>query len=371
MNQTDTWYKINNIEEFDTPALVVYPDRIKENIHQMVTAVGNPDRLRPHVKTYKMQEVVKMQLEQGINKFKCATISEGEMLGMVGASEVLLAYQPVGPKISRLLSLVKHFPNTRFSTLVDNIDSAKDIANVFSMAGSSIEVFLDIDVGMHRTGIAPDENALELYAFCSESEGIDPLGLHVYDGHLRDQDYEMRKEKCDLAFSHAENLQKRIMKQFGSEPLIIAGGSPTFSIHSKRDTIQCSPGTCLLWDWGYNELLPEQNFKFGALVVCRIISKIENHLICADLGHKSIAAENPFPRVQFLNLPDAKPVSQSEEHLVLDVGNNQHYQVGEVLYGVPIHICPTCALYERAHVVEGNAITKSWRVIARDRMITL
>ena len=103
----------------------------------------------------------------------------------------------------------------------------------------------------------------------------------------------------------------------------------------------------------------------------RIISKIENDKICVDLGHKSVAAEQPFPRVHFLNLPDAKQISQSEEHLVLKVENNTDLKIGTVLYGVPKHICPTCALYEKAYVVENGKIEKEWRIVARDRKITI
>ena len=95
-------------------------------------------------------------------------------------------------------------------------------------------------------------------------------------------------------------------------------------------------------------------------------------MLCVDLGHKSIAAENPFPRVHFINLPDAKQISQSEEHLVLEVGDNSKFQLGDVLYGVPIHICPTCSLYEKAIIVDENGwAKKEWKVIARDKKITI
>ena len=154
-------------------------------------------------------------------------------------------------------------------------------------------------------------------------------------------------------------------------PKIVAGGSPTFTVHALRKEIDCSPGTCLLWDYGYHHLLPEQQFNYAALVISRIISKPANHLLCVDLGHKSIAAEQPFPRVHFLNLPDAQQISQSEEHLILDVGDNSKFEIGMPLYGVPIHICPTCALYEKAFVVENGIVEKEWRVVARDRRITI
>jgi D-serine deaminase-like pyridoxal phosphate-dependent protein len=114
---------------------------------------------------------------------------------------------------------------------------------------------------------------------------------------------------------------------------------------------------------------PEQAFEWAALVISRVISVIDEQHICLDLGHKSVAAENPQPRVHFLNAPAAQPVSQSEEHLVLHVPDAAAFPVGTVLYGVPVHICPTVALYEKAYVAEKNTVIANWRVIARDRQI--
>jgi D-serine deaminase-like pyridoxal phosphate-dependent protein len=98
---------------------------------------------------------------------------------------------------------------------------------------------------------------------------------------------------------------------------------------------------------------------------------VDAHTLTLDLGHKSVAAENPLPRVHFLNVPAALPIAQSEEHLVVQVRDSSLHRVGEVWYGVPVHICPTVALYEEAQVVEENKITTQWKVVARDRKITI
>jgi D-serine deaminase-like pyridoxal phosphate-dependent protein len=365
------WYEIENIDKIDSPALVVYPDRILKNIHEMIRVAGSPSDLQPHVKTYKMAEIVEMQINHRITKFKCATIAEGEMLGIAGAEKVLLAYQPVGPKMNRLLELTQKFPKTKFAALVDNSAAAKVLSETFTEAHQTLDVYLDVDVGMHRTGIPPDEKAFELFLFCKALKGINPVGLHAYDGHIRDTDLTLRKSKCDEGFKPVETLAKKIETLEGKIPIIIAGGSPTFPIHGKRPNVLASPGTCLFWDWGYAEMFPDQKFQHAALVVTRIISKPDTDKICVDLGHKSIAAEQPFPRVHFLNFPDAKQISQSEEHLVLKVENNADLEIGKVLYGIPKHICPTCALYEKTHVVENGIAEKEWRIVARDRKITI
>lgn len=362
------WYQLQNPEQVDSPALLVYKDRIKQNIDLLKTMIDDVQRLRPHVKTSKMAEVVQMLQAAGIQKYKCATIAEAEMLGMVKARDVLLAYQPVGPKTARLLQLAQQYPDTDFACLVDNKAAGEAISQLFAADGRQLRVYIDLNVGMNRTGVKP-EAALELYRYLHTLPGIRPVGIHVYDGHLHDTDMAIRKKRCDEAYGPVPVLQHAIVASGLPEPVIVAGGSPTFPIHAARPVIECSPGTFVFWDWGYGKNLPEQPFLWAALVLSRVVSVIDDQLLCLDLGHKSVAAENPQPRVHFLNAPDAQPVSQSEEHLVLKVADTAAYPVGTTFYGVPLHICPTVALYERAYVVEGNVCTGTWKVIARDRTI--
>jgi D-serine deaminase-like pyridoxal phosphate-dependent protein len=367
----DKAYSIKAIDKIDTPALVLYYDKITENIDKMIATAGSPDKLRPHVKTYKMAEVVQLMLYKGISKFKCATIAEAEMLGMTEANDVLLAYQPIGPKIKRFIRLQQKYSKTTFSTIIDNQDSAKEIAKECSSMNTILNVYVDLNIGMNRTGIIPNEEALKLYKFCEEAKGIHPVGLHAYDGHIRNVDITERTKQCDSAFGPVQKLAEKIKKITNIQPCVVVGGTPTFPIHAKRKNVQLSPGTCVLWDYGYNAILPEQSYEYGALVLARVISKLSDNKLCLDLGHKSIAAENPFPRVRFLNLPNAKEISQSEEHLVISVPEDIAIPVGTILYGVPFHICPTCALYERALIVRNNLIINEWKVIARDRIITI
>jgi D-serine deaminase-like pyridoxal phosphate-dependent protein len=164
-------------------------------------------------------------------------------------------------------------------------------------------------------------------------------------------------------------LAREIVRAGKPQPVIVAGGSPTFPGTRPAAGGGTQPGTFIFWDWGYHTTLAEQPFVFAALLVTRVISVVNGHTICLDLGHKSVAAENPLPRVKFLNLPDAQPVAQSEEHLVVKVADSSQYRVGDVFYAVPVHICPTCALYERAHVAENHLVTDTWKVVARDRVI--
>src|SRR5687768_7817487 len=138
---TKDWFTLSNIQDVDSPALLIYLDRVKENIDSLVKSIDTVTRLRPHIKTHKSEEVSSLMLRAGIKKFKCATIAEAEMLARAEAPDVLLAYQPVGPKIKRLLELTTEFPKTRFSCLIDNIKSAREMADVFQSGKSPLEVY--------------------------------------------------------------------------------------------------------------------------------------------------------------------------------------------------------------------------------------
>src|SRR5688572_27126416 len=337
----EDWYHISNIMEVDSPALVVFPDRVKRNIELLKNMIDDVKRLRPHVKTHKTKEAALLQMEAGIKKFKCATIAEAEMLGSIKAPDVLLAYQPIGPKINRFISLIKKYPETKFSCLIDDYDAARAIGAEASKAGISLPVFIDLNLGMNRTGTIPGENAIGLYKFCSSLNGIMPVGLHGYDGHIRDKNFQERKKQCDEAFGKIENLKNELVKLGFPVPVIVVGGSPTFPIHAKRKDVECSPGTFIFWDAGYQQGLTEQPFLPAALVISRIISHPAENLFCADLGHKSIAAERDLDsRVLFLNATKMKFVGQSEEHLVMQTDNPGDYKTGDILYGLPLHICP-------------------------------
>lgn len=368
------WYRIENIDQLDTPALVVFPARVRENIGRAIAMVGNPKRLRPHVKTHKSPGVTRLMLEAGIERFKCATIAEAEMLGMEGAPDVLLAYQAIGPKVERLVKLIRRFPGTAFSCLIDHPDAAEAMARVFHAEGLVMPVYLDLNVGMDRTGIAPGPQAVALYELAERLDGIDPVGLHVYDGHIRDSNPEIMQQKCNAAFAPVLALRSSIAALSGGRRLtIVAGGSPTFPVHAGREAeIQCSPGTFVYWDRGYGDQFPDQPFRPDAIVVTRVISLRGGTRLCLDLGHKSIAAENELARrVFFLNGPELQAVGQSEEHLVVEAGAGHTYRIGDVFYGVPFHICPTVALYERAVTIEDGRVTGEWKNLARDRVITV
>ncbi len=355
----EDWYCVENEREIPSPALLVYLDRLDGNLHAMLEIAGGPERLRPHIKTHKMPAMIERQLALGITKFKCATLKEAEMAANSGAADVLVAYQLVGPNVRAFWEIARAFPTTKFSAIADDPRAARELANV----DHPVELLVDLDIGQHRTGIAPDARAAELYRIIANTPGLRAGGLHAYDGHLDGRD----PAECDAAFAPVAKLRA----QLGNVPRVVAGGSPTFPIHARRGDVECSPGTCVFWDAGYAKKCPAQPFFPAALVLTRVVSRAVKNQLCLDLGHKAVASEMPHPRVIFPQLHDATAITHSEEHLVIETARASEFPVGSALYGIPWHICPTVALHAQAFIVEKARVETTWPITARSRILDL
>jgi D-serine deaminase-like pyridoxal phosphate-dependent protein len=364
------WYQLETPGTVPSPSLLVFPDRISYNIRKAIDLAGKPDRLRPHIKTYKTPEIVDLHQQVGIRRFKCATIAEAEMLGRCAVEEVLLAYQPVGPNIQRLRIVTNHFPTVQYGALVDTESIARQLSAAFQDAARPLKIWLDIDPGMGRTGIEAGPKAHDLYRLLSTLPGLQLGGVHAYDGHFRQREFPERKQASDQAFSRVEAFVAQLRAAGLEVPTVVAGGSPTFPVHAQREGTELSPGTYALWDAGYAHICPDLDFLPAAILLTRVISHPGKNRLCLDLGHKAVAAENPLPnRVRFLNAEIRTFVGQSEEHLIVEVEEPAKHPVGSEIYGIPWHICPTVALHEQMLVVREREVQESWWVEARHRKL--
>lgn len=369
---THPWYEVAEIDIIPTPCVLVYPDRIEANIRRMIQAVKDVHQLRPHVKTHKMPPIVQMQLAAGIHRFKTATIGEAEMTAAAGANDVLVAYPMVGPNIGRFVELKHQFPDCRFSCLVDDSQSLHRLNDAAIDGGQTVGVFIDVDVGMHRSGLLPSE----IFSFADRLpslSGIRLLGLHAYDGHIHGESGPSLDAAIRSCFSDVFDAFTILNSRFPGPLKLIAGGTPTSFRLSELSPVQVEvgAGTTLLWDGGQDHLSPGMDFEVAAMVVCRIISRPGADRLCVDLGHKAVASEMPTPRVSFPQLPNAQCTLHSEEHLVIQSPSANRFSVGDVLYGIPRHICPTIALHPQVGVVQQNHLVDQWVVAGRDRQITI
>jgi D-serine deaminase-like pyridoxal phosphate-dependent protein len=364
------WFEVTNVAEIPSPALLLFRERIEANLAEMLRIAGGPERLRPHLKTHKLPELIRRQVELGITKFKCATIAEAEMAAANGARDVLLAYQPVGPQVARLVRLAETQPEVLFSALVDHPAAVGALATA-NAGRPALGLFVDLDVGQGRTGLPAGSAALELVRLIAATRGVQFRGLQAYDGHIGATDPAERTAQADAAFAPVVRLVEQLRADGIAVEEIVAGGSPTFPMHARRTepAIRLSPGTTVLWDAGYASRFPDLNFLPAAVLLTRVVSKPTPNRLCLDLGHKAVGSEMPQPRAVFLNLPDATPVMHSEEHLVVETPHAAGIAVGDGFYALPWHVCPTVALHEEVWVVENQRASARWTVTARKRRL--
>jgi D-serine deaminase-like pyridoxal phosphate-dependent protein len=372
----DSQYLLHDPSQVHSPALLFYRDVIRQNIDGLIARVGgDPKRLRPHVKTHKTREIAQMQLRAGITNHKCATIAEAEMLAGVGAADVLLAYNLVGPNCGRLAKLIEKHRGCRFSTLVDHPIAAQGLSDVMSRAGQTVDVLLDVDVGQHRTGIAPGGEAVRLYETLTRLPGLAAGGLHVYDGHNHQHNLEERRQAANRLLTTVSELRAALAGKGLPVPRIVLGGTPTFPVYAELPwaEAECSPGTCVLNDANYAAWFADLGeFKHAALLLTRVISRPTPRRVTFDLGYKAVASDPPTgKRCMLWDVPDAEAVLHNEEHLVIETPAAERFRPGDTAYAVPAHICPTVALHRFAYVVEDGQVVDRWEIEARDRMLTL
>jgi D-serine deaminase-like pyridoxal phosphate-dependent protein len=370
MNRT---YCIKEEDAISSPALIYYKDLIIENTKQAIKIAGSVERLWPHVKSHKMAAMVRLQQSMGINKFKCATIAEAEMLAREKAEKVVLAYPLVGPNIDRFVRLASTFPETEFFAIGDDISQIHLLANKADAHNMIINLLVDVDMGMNRTGVSLTE-LVDFYASCNEFKGISPRGLHCYDGNHNNPDYKIRCMEVKAADLQVADCVKQIKASHMDCSILIMGGTPSFPCHAELTDYYVSPGTIFLYDHGYKTNLPDLPITPAAAVLTRVISHPASGVFTLDLGYKSIAADPRVCRGEIQNLDNAEELFQNEEHWVFRMKKGFEKDVpsiGTILYVVPTHICPTSALYPSVFVAENGKIVDTWEVTARNRKITI
>jgi D-serine deaminase-like pyridoxal phosphate-dependent protein len=368
-------YAIRDTSHIFSPALLFYKELIRNNIARAVELAGGAERLRPHVKTHKTREIIYLEREAGIHKHKCATLAEAEMLASCGVTDVLIGYPLVGPNCERLARLIHTYPHCRFSVLADHPTGIMALSKAVSASGQQVAVLLDIDVGQHRTGVAPGTEAMELYELIHRSPGLQAGGLHAYDGHNRQESFVERQAAIQRQLEPVFHLRTALIQKGLPVPRFVVGGTPTFPIHARWDVpgLECSPGTMVLHDHGYSSRFPDvAGFVPAALLLTRVISRPTPVRVTLDLGYKAVSSDQPAGnRCLLLDVPNYQVVLQNEEHLVIETPAAERYHLGDEIFAIPIHVCPTVALHRQAHVIENNQVVGTWEIAARDRMLSV
>ena len=364
-------YVVDGAESLVTPSLVYYEDLIRQNTEKVISLSGGTGRLWPHVKTFKMGSVIRILMEYGIKRFKAATIAEAEMCAIEKAEDVLMAYPLVGVNIHRFISLALTYPETTFWAIGDDISLLSVLSAEAEKAGLVLNTLLDVNIGMNRTGGAI-EDIKGKYREFSSLKGIRLRGLHCFSGNFKITDIAERKEKIDSTAPRIMAVKDELTKEGFDEPSIVFGSTPSLPCYLEYDGTFLSPGTAFITDMSYFTKFPDLPFLPAACLISRVISKPRNREFTLDCGYKHIAAEMQGDKGLLLGYEDAEAVFQCEEHWAFRMPEGKRApELGEIVYILPTHICPTTAMYPYVYASKGGSITGKWPVTARDLSVTV
>ncbi len=368
----DPRYRVSGVEDVMTPALVVYPEIIASNIERTVELLGGDrGRWRAHIKTAKLGYTVRMMVERDIRNFKCATTLELLVACQCGAADVLLAYPSIGANARRVREIAEQFPEVRISVLAENEEQVRQ------WRGSRVGVFLDINPGMNRTGIDEGHGGevISLVRVIGAG-GLEFRGMHYYDGQHRAPDERERTVAAHHGYHRLLEIVKEIERIGVRVPEVITAGTPTLSCSLSYEGFRAagfihrvSPGTVVYSDASSRAQLPkEYGYQPAVLVLTRVVSHPRAGIVTSDAGHKAVSADAGVPTCVVVGHPELTPLSPSEEHLPMQVeGSTAGPQVGETLYLLPRHVCPTVNNFDDALLVRNGEIEAVEKVSARGR----
>lgn len=365
-------YRFRGLDDVLTPALAIYADVVDSNVRATLRLLdGNANRWRPHVKTAKLEFTMRMLVEAGLTSFKCATTLELLTACRAGARDVLVAYPAQGANAARVGEIARQFPVVRVSALVERA------AAIAAWAGSAVSLFIDVNPGMNRTGVSP-KHADEILRLVKALRGasLEFRGLHYYDGQIHQDDLAERTAAAHRGYDELMGLVEVLESAGVSVPEVVTAGTPTLPcslsyarFHGSRFVHRVSPGTVVFGDAKSLVQLPEEyGYRPAVLVVSRVVSRPTADIITCDAGHKSVSADAGVPTCAVLGRPDLVPLQPSEEHLPIEVpAGAPKPAVGEFLYLLPRHICPTVNNFDDALIVRNGSMERVERVTARGR----
>ncbi len=364
-------YRLANLDDVLTPALLVYPDAVDANIHAMLRLVGDPSRWRAHIKTAKLTFTLRLLVSRGVRHFKCATTLELLEACRAGAEDVLLAYPVHGANARRVRQIADEYPQVRISALAENE------AQIRQWQASPVGIFLDLNPGMNRTGMELT-NAEEILTLAHQihASQVEFRGLHYYDGQYGNVEHTERCRQARAGYDRLLQVVMELERAGVTIPELITAGTPTFpcsldyaGFRGGNFLHRVSPGTIVYNDSTSLAQLPaEYGFAPAALVLTRVVSHPHAGIITCDAGHKAVSADAGVPTCLVLGHPELTPLGPSEEHLPMSIAEGSPApQIGDALYLLPRHICPTVNNFDHALLVRNAQIDAIEPVTARGR----
>ena len=347
------------LEEVDTPALILDLPAFEKNQKTLFDLVKGRVRVRPHAKTHKCPEVGKRQMALGAVGMCCQKVAEAEAMVEGGIGDVLVSNEIVGAqKLERLAALSRR---AKIGVCVDNSENLKAIA----ATGAQLDIYIEIDVGMRRCGVAPGEPAVNLAKQILGFKNLRFAGLQAYHGraqHIRSM--EERHAVIEVAAQHVQHT-KRLLAEAGIAcPIVTGAGSGTFMLEVEAgawNEIQCGSYAFMDVDYAKNEwAAPLPRFEHALFVLTTVMSR-PPHAAIVDAGLKASSVDSGMPGVW--QRAGLAYTHASDEHGWVE--GRDLPRLGEKLLLVPGHCDPTINLYDWYVVVKDGFVVDLWPITAR------
>ena len=354
-----------NEGDLATPALIVDLDAFERNVGKMAGHCrAGGIALRPHAKTHKCAEIAKRQIAAGAIGQCCASLDEAEMLAGAGISSLLITSPLVAePAIGRLMRLNAICPD--LLAVVDSETAALRLAQAALGTGRTLKLLVDIDVGHHRTGIAPGAAAAELARLISRQRNLEFAGLQGYAGHLMHvHDRAERQAGCAAALEQLR-LTRDMLSETGLGPRIITGGGTgSFDIDpAQRVLTELQAGSYIFMDRQYNEVWAGgPPFETSLFVLCRVVSANHPDFVTTDAGLKAFSTDADTPLIAFSADPGATYSFFGDEYGRVTLTADGAAKAGDALACIVPHCDPTVNLYGHYLVARGGEIVERWPI---------
>ena len=361
----------DSIRSVDTPALVLDLDAFERNLKRMADAVrGRNVRLRPHAKSHKCPEIALRQIELGAVGICCQKVSEAAVFVQAGVTDILITNQIVGTaKIRHLMELAGA---ARIGVLVDHSLQIQALAVAAQASATSVDVYIEIDVGGHRCGIAPGEEAARLAELIVASSPLRFAGLQCY--HSSAQHFRSPQERvaairsaCELALLTKKKIEARGI------PVDIISGADTGTFLLERDSgiyNELQSGSYVFMDRDYGDNMRGQNdipFEHALFVLTTVMSRATGERAIVDAGLKASSVDSGMPSVW--KRSDLKYLKASDEHGVLVTPSPSSVSLGDQLMLIPGHCDPTVNLYDSLVCVRDGKVEALWPIAARGALL--
>jgi D-serine deaminase-like pyridoxal phosphate-dependent protein len=353
---------MTSLADLDTPQLLIDLDILDANLSRMRQLfAGSPVDLRVHFKSLKCGSLASYLGGKGVTRFLCAKLNEAEVLADVGVTDILVANQIIGPrKLSRLCELARR---ARVKVCVDDAGNVGEMGRAAAAVGVTLEVLIEVDIGMGRCGVMPGEPALALARRVAEQTSLKFVGLQGYDGHLQLlPPGEEKKQRCLESLEKLVGTRRLLERNDIPVEVVTGAGTGTCETVGHYDGVtELQPGSFLLMDAAYRAVQP--NFACSLSVLCTVVSRRPERYIL-DAGSKAISKDFGMPVVK--GRPEDTVSKLAEEHTLVE-SKDGGVMVGDRFEVFPAHCCATMNLHRTCVPVRQGHVEGLWPIEASGR----